>query len=235
MRLWNSDHILEALVSSLRAEELRLREEQAVHGLDRCSEIALHAILSRGFEDLGLGAFRERVYPCAPIPRSRLTERQRCDLVLTRSPALAPIDPDEQHRAAAAAAGTLFAHTALAADPPPRPAGCPPEEAFWLELKLVGQFAFSRGVPVPNSTYSSELVAGLTADLKKLAADPMIRHGAAALVLFNSAAEIAEHDVRALRDRAARRGPAPTFLQSGFEVLDRIGNRFCTVVVVPVR
>ncbi|MCC6677440.1 MAG: hypothetical protein IT436_09875 [Phycisphaerales bacterium] len=229
--MWNNDHILEVLVRTLRAEELRLREEQSVHGLDRCAELALHAVLRRGFESQGFGAFRERVYPCAAVPRSRLTERQRCDLVLTRSPALPPLDPDEQQRAAAASAGTLFAHDA----PPARSVGCPPEEAFWLELKLVGQFAFSRGVPVPNATYTSELVTGLSADLHKLAADPMILHGAAALVLFNSDVEIADHDVRALRERAARRGPARTFLQDDFEVLDRIGNRVCTVIVVPVR
>lgn len=229
--MWHDEDILELLTGALRDEDHRLREEQAVHGLDRLSEVALQAVLTRAITAHGLGAFREQVYPCAPIAGSRLTERQRCDLVLTRSPLCPPIDPDDARRAAAASAGTLFAHTAV----PELSPGCAAEYAYWLELKLVGQFTFNRGVPVPNTTYTAELTAGLAADLAKLAADPMIRHGAAALVLFNADQEIADHDVRALSDRAARRGQARLFMRRSFGVLDRIGNRVCTVVVAPAK
>lgn len=229
--MWSVDLILELAVQAFRDEDRGLREEQAVHGLDRNAEIGLHAILARSLTARGLGVFREQVYPCSPIPTSRRTERQRCDLVLTPSPDLAPIDPDEARRAAAASAGTLFAHTL----PPPTIAGCPPEDAFWLELKTVGQFTFSRGVPIPNSTYSAELRAGLAADLDKLAADPMIRHAAAMLILFSADADTARHDVEVLHDRAARLGPGRPFLAAGFDIPDRIGNRRCTLVAVPVR
>lgn len=229
--MWSRDLILELLTRTLRDQEHRLREEQAVNGLDRLSEVALHAVLARGAEAAGLGAFREVVYPCAPVPRSRLTERQRCDLVLTPSPLTPPLDPEEAHRAAAVSAGTLFEHSA----PPVLEPGCPPEHGFWLEMKVVGQFAFNRGVPMPNAAYSSEISAGIAADHRKLAADALIRHGAAALVLFNSDADTARHDIRALAERSARRGIPGPLIHADFAILDRIGNRTCSVVVAPVK
>jgi len=55
------------------------------------------------------------------------------------------------------------------------------------------------------------------------------------LILFSIDRQTAEHDLQVLHDRAARRGAPRTFLSRGFAVPDRIGNRRCTVAVVPVR
>lgn len=231
--MWAPDDLLRTAVDALLQEEQRLIAEQAVHGIDRYSEVELHAIIADGFRSQGSGAFRECLYPCADTPKLRRSERQRCDVVLTPSPHRPILDPSELQRAAAAARHTLFAHE------PPTPADdthCPCEEAFWLEVKLVGQFTFSRGIPVPNATYSSELKRGLRADLDKLTRDPMIRAGAAMLILFSADEQTAMHDLDVLCDRANAAATTPwTFLISGFKVSDRIGNQRCTVALVPVR
>lgn len=231
--MWLPDELLKTAVETLRREEQRLVNEQAVHGIDRYSEVELHGIIATGFLAQGHGAFRECLYPCAASPHLRRSERQRCDVVLTPSADRPPLDPTEVERAAAAARGTLFAHepAVTAGD-----SSCPCEEAYWLEVKLVGQFTFSRGVPIPNTTYASELMRGMRADLDKLTCDPMIRCGAAMLILFNADDRIAEHDIEVLRERTNARASAPfSFLASGFRIADRIGNQRCTVVLASAR
>lgn len=238
--MWTHDDILEIAFAALAREEARLKREQAAHGIDRHDELILHAIFAEGFKTAGLGVFREICYPSDYSPGMKQSDRLRCDLVLTRDPAQTLADPTDARRLAAASRGTLFeTATPAPASLPAAPGAdnhCPCDEAFWLEIKLVGQFAFSRGVPVPNATYSSELVRGLRADLDKLQREPLVRWGAAMLVALNLDRETAEHDldVVATRLRAAELAMGP-MLRRGFPITDRIGNRWCSVALTPVR
>jgi len=189
-----------------------------------------------------------------PVPRDRM----RCDLVLTSEPGLTLDDSliaEKRRRAEAKElAGTLFeslgeSHLAPGAvslapnhnhEPLARAvqAVVTPEDAFWLEIKLVGQFSYSSGVPGANRTYSSELTRNPLADLKKLAADERICHAGVLLVVFTADEKIARHDLRVLADRALDRDlPVPLTgpIVRGFAVPDRIGNAHCTLCLLPLR
>lgn len=172
-----------------------------------------------------------------PDPRDRM----RCDLVLTPAPGLKLGDPLALVKTTRArkqqAAGTLFA-AVEAAESPPEPASdsCPPEEAFWLEVKLVGQFTYSAGVAGPNSSYASELTRGPAADIRKLSADGRIRHAAAMVLLFTHDRATAEHDLARMLHRCLDLGlsiAAP--LTREVPVTDRIGNNLLTICMIPVR
>jgi hypothetical protein len=171
------------------------------------------------------------------------SQRQRCDLVLTPRAGQRLTDGLGQARAAeadaAARQGTLFDST-----PAPAPAynastaepvgdAVEPEDAYWLEVKLVGQFTYSCGVPGPNPAYASELVRGVGADLRKIRDDPAIIRGGAMLVLLTAGAEVARADAAALIHKLADRGllvRSPSV--AGHPLPDRVGNRWCAVVLL---
>lgn len=103
-------------------------------------------------------------------------------------------------------------------------------DAFWLEVKVVGQFCYTSGVPGPNGTYASQLVRGVGADIRKLRDDPSIVRGAALLVLFAADELVASHDLLALSHRCIDAGlPIRSPLAAGFAIPDRIGNQWCAV------
>jgi hypothetical protein len=172
-----------------------------------------------------------------PDPRDRM----RCDLVLTPAPGLRLGDPLALVKAARArrrqAAGTLFAAVEEAEPPPPpAPDACPPEDAFWMEVKLVGQFTYSAGIAGPNNAYASELTRGPAADIRKLSADGRIRHAAAMVLLFTHDRATAEHDLAQMLHRCLDRGlPIAAPLTREIAVTDRIGNNLLTVCMIPVR
>ncbi len=172
-------------------------------------------------------------------PLARESDRQRCDIVLTPAPGLGLADPVKRDKRARAErrklAGTLFESLAVQenAEPAPDPASIPPEEAFWLEIKLVGQFCYEAGIPGPNRTYASQLVRGAAADLAKLAKDPHIHHAALLIILFTETEEIARHDLVQAMHRCLDRGvAASTPLTASFPITDRIGNRVCTLALI---
>jgi hypothetical protein len=172
-----------------------------------------------------------------PDPRDRM----RCDLVLTPAPGLKLGDPLALVKSDRArqkqAAGTLFA-AIEAAEPPPEPApdACAPEDAFWLEVKVVGQFTYSAGIAGPNSAYASELMRGPAADIRKLSADGRVRHAAAMVLLFTRDRATAEHDLAQMLHRCLDHGlPIAAPLRREVAVTDRIGNNLLTVCMIPVR
>jgi hypothetical protein len=79
--MWSLPHLTEELASILRAREAALREEQAVHGLDRLEEVELQALLAAGLTPAYLVA-REQYYPSANATKK--SARTRCDFVLAR-------------------------------------------------------------------------------------------------------------------------------------------------------
>jgi hypothetical protein len=245
--MWDWARLAEIVRHGLAERERQLREEQAVYGLDSLREVEMHPLLHESIREGGLGVWRERAYPSmVGTPGARLgkSARDRCDLVLTPSPDITLADPIEGHREQdwLLGKGTREHTPSLFADlsTPPSPAlkpglrEIPPDEAAWIEVKVVAQFAFTHGVPGPNAAYSSELTGSLARDLAKLNHDPLVRHGAVMLVLFTHDERTAEHDVsialhRCL-DRDCRfRSP----LAARFPILDRAGNALCTIVIVP--
>jgi hypothetical protein len=232
--MWSADQIVLAAAAGLDAEIRRRELEQSPHGLDSLSETQLHPLIAAGLAAQGWGTFPEQPYPGEIGRRSRRTERERCDLVLTPSPQHPPRDPMAHLKERDAAAGTLFgAHVETCQQ---QETTTPPEEAYWLEIKLVGQFCFSAGVPGANRTYASELLSIAPADIPKLARDPRIVHAGLLLVLQTADREVADHDLAALMHRCLDRGlPVTTPSIARLPIEDRIGNTLCTVAVIPVR
>jgi hypothetical protein len=243
--VWSCDTIADLVADALAAREQSLREEQAVYGLDALDETEVHPVIARGLARAGLGVLREQPYPTQwkrkrkdgstlPLPR----DRERCDIVLTPR-------PDERLRDSLAVAkgvakrraevsGTLFELVGSAPDP--EPAGVSPDEAYWLELKVVAQYSVESGVPGPNRAYASQITRFAAGDIAKLSCDRTIVHGGLALVLFTADTATAAHDSAVLMDRLIERGlrvAAPS--TRSFPIQDRIGNALCSVVLVPLR
>lgn len=248
--MWCNDSILEAMVDTLREREAQLADEQAVYGLDALPEIELHALLMSGLMARGFAPLREQAYPeewkrrkadrHSPLPR----DRQRCDIVLLPTGRKKLRDEVRVVKRAKAiadmGAGSLFGALASADAEQSLSARdtheAEPEDAHWLEFKLVSQYCYSNGVPGPNATYSSELTRSLIKDLGKLVKDRRIRSAAAALIMFSADEKTAEHDLSVVMHKALDRDlPVASPLRKSFPVQDRIGNRVCTVMVAPTR
>jgi len=235
--LSHPEALVDALASVLAARNTALDAEQAVRGLDALSEVEFHPMLAQAFGALGLGVAREALYPGEVERSARLrakrAERERCDLVLLPSPGATLIDPVRRRMERDDAAQTLFA--SVAKEQPREEASIAPEDAFWLEVKIVGQFAYTNGWTGANSTYSSELARAL-ADLPKIARDPSIHRGGLLLILFTRDRETGDHDLRVLAERASSRGePMRSPVSARFPIADRIGNALCTLWLAPAR
>lgn len=245
--MWDWPRLAQITRDALAERERLLREEQAVYGLDSLRETQLHPVLAEAFSSAGFGVLREQPYPSAigtPGHRPAKPARDRCDLVLTPEPQFALADPLDSHREQDWLQGnntkdptpSLFAQTPV---PDPLPAKnavktISPEEAAWIEVKVVAQFAFTHGVPGPNSAYSSELTASLARDIEKLNGEPLVRHGGLLLVLFTRDQRTAEHDVSIALHRCLdreRKFKSPEVAR--LPILDRVGNALCSVVLVP--
>lgn len=229
--MWRPDQIADIAAAALHQRCEALREEQAVRGLDALTEVEFHPLIADGMAAAGFGVAMEFPYPGQPQRRPRFAERERCDLVLTPSPEVAILDPVAELKHLDEAEGGLFDPEVVAQAYP----GIPPEEAYWLEVKLVGQYCFNAGVPGPNRSYASELLSVASADISKLARDPMIRHGALLLVLFTADERTASHDITAFMHKCLDRElPVQSPSRASFGVPDLIGNGLCTAVVIPV-
>lgn len=232
-------HILEALASGLVAHELEVQRLNDVDGLDSLREVDLHPVLAEVLRAAGQGVQREIPYPIVPGKSSRRQDAPRCDLVLTSDPTLTVADEYQLAREATRSGKSrrdttlpLFAQKAVSA--PPAAARADPADAFWLEVKIVGQFCFTEGVPGPNRTYSPELVRALSTDLAKLADRMELPFRGLLLVLFTERDEIATHDVPIALERSAQRGvPFRPPLHHAFSIRDRIGNGSCSLWLFP--
>jgi len=209
---WSPADIADAACGGLLAQAHADDLEQVVYGFDSLDELSLHPLLHSALADAGYGVWPEQRYP-GDRTRAKRSEGKRCDIVLTDRGALLR-QPEVQ--------GTLF----------DTDDACDPEQAYWLEVKTVAQFdtagAFAR--------YGAELLAPVTADVKKLWLDPLICHAGLLLVLFTAEKRIAEHDLATWHKRCLDRGHlvAPPAVR-GFAITDRIGNGYCTVAVFAVR
>lgn len=250
--MWSSDDLLSLIADALVERELELREEQAVHGLDSLSEVQLHPTIAAGLEATGFGVLREHLYPAqwkrARGKRRALpddSQRQRCDVVITPRAGQVLVDELVIQREIAsvrdAAAGTLF--QPLVEGTPDAALNSPmlekqkelvsPADAYWLEVKLVGQFCYTDGFAGPNRTYTSELTRGVPMDLRKLRDDPAIVRAGALLLHFAADEAIARHDLAQLIHRCVDRGlrVRPPSVRV-VPIQDRIGNAVCGVSII---
>jgi hypothetical protein len=102
-----------------------------------------------------------------------------------------------------------------------------------MEVKTVGQFTYSCGVPEANRSYASELVQGPVRDLRKLGADPAAMRGGLLLVHFTAGARVAEADQATLLHRILDKGlVVRTPAVDRFPIQDRIGNTLCSVLLI---
>ena len=204
--------IADAIEAGLRAEEERRAREQAVHGLDALEELELHPILGEALRAGGYVLLPEQHYP---LPRRRRTdtEGERCDLVLTHEDVpLATLERDP----------TLF-------DPPKLVAQ---DEAFWLEVKVVGQYT----IEGPNPRYASQLLSEVRQDVNKLSRNPGILQAGLLVVLFTADEATAEHDLAVWLDRCLQKGlPVGSPCLRRLTITDHLGNTCCTAGLYPVR
>lgn len=212
MHRWCVASLTDAIEIGLRQEEDRLHKEQSVLGLDARDEVELHQVLASALDIAGYGAHREIRYPSARRHRKR-SVGDRCDLVLT--PDSSPLQFPENE-------SSLFDDdTAVALD-----------DAFWLEVKVVSQFTEAGG----NSAYSSNLLSTVREDVTKLSRDIGILHAGLLILLFTATTEIADHDLGIWQDKCLEKGlPIAAPSNRVIPINDRLGNRFCTVRIYPVR
>lgn len=228
--MWDRREVLRIGREALEEEARAIEAEQAVRGLDALPEVRLHPILAAGYERAGFGVVRERGLP-PPVRSARLvkeSERRRCDLVLLPRADATLADEVDSLRERARAAGTLF--EALAG---PAPGSVTCEECWWLEVKAVGQYTFTDGVPGPNRSYASELRFALRKDLEKFGAVGREIPCGMLLVLFTAGREVAEHDFATAARWAMDRGVEIRHAElEGFAIGDRIGNGYCAVGLI---
>ena len=215
---WTSlTEIADQVGAALRQAEAELVEEQAVHGLDTQAEVALQTLLG---ERLGrhFEVAREVHYPSSH--GSKRSHRQRCDLVL--SPKGMPLpqqsDPRPQLQ--------LFA-----AQPAPGPT-CPLGEAFWLEVKVAYQF---RPGGLRHRGYGTQFRQAVVADLRKMAAEPLIHHAGLLLIVFNESAAVASKDLELFESLLIHKESLAGFRhERSLRIQDRIGHHLCTVALWPI-
>ncbi|GMV26316.1 MAG: hypothetical protein AMXMBFR58_23470 [Phycisphaerae bacterium] len=219
-----ADDIMGWCVRALREVSCALDAEQQPKGLDSFDEKKLQQVLAEGIAGAsGLVVLREQHFPTIRRTGARFSQRERCDLVILPAGA--------RELAAPAPEGTAQEReTALWSSPAERERGAAAGEAYWVEVKVVGQVEYRRGVPVPNVQYSTQLIDALCKDLQKMADDPLIEHGAVLDVVFCSEASVAEHDMAVAIGRCMDRGLVPGSVRhEDFMLADRVGNRVCSV------
>jgi len=227
------EQIIDTTLDSLRNHAESLDFEQAVRGLDALSELQLHQFVEQGFTNAGYGINREAFYPSDGDAYTNKNHRQRCDFALTPNPDLKLHDPVVEMRQLALAQDTLFAE-ALQTTPDPT-STCPPEDAWWIEIKSFAQHAYRDGIPSPNPTYAHEMVTGLQTDLCKLSADPQIWHGCVLAIVFTETEAIATHDLNQAAQMCIDQDiPVRAPITASSSITNRAGNGCITTALFPV-
>jgi hypothetical protein len=206
---WDLYTLADDLHAALAAAEAALRLEQAVRGLDSLDELALQAVIAEGLR-ARYSVAREVHYPGS---RGRkMTHRRRCDLVLT--PAGRPLRLDTQP-------ASLFEPADLAE----------PVEALWVEVKAAYQY---REGGVRHAGYGAQWRHAVVADLQKMEEEPLIRHAALLLVVFNESEAILEKDLDLFESVLAQKEVLAGFRQvRSLPIWDRLGHRLCTAALWP--
>lgn len=128
----------------------------------------------------------------------------------------------------------LEARSTLFSSCPPVENKAQPEDAVWLEMKVVRRFVVGRASPGPNRAYGAEMNRAIR-DLHKLDKDRRISRAGLILVLFAESQEVAARDVRDATILAMKDGLRPKEPRRvTFPIPDRIGNAFLELVIMPL-
>jgi hypothetical protein len=203
------DILATQVADAIAAREAELRLEQAVYGLDALDELPLQAIVADGLTK-HYSVAREVHYPSS-VGR-KLSNRRRCDVVL--APAGAPLRLDREPP-------SLFDASVFTL----------PADAFWLEVKAAFQF---RSIDVRHKGYGQQWRGAVVDDLRKMDADPLIRHAALLLIVFTESREVVEKDLDLLEDVLAQKEVLAGFRQvRHVDIIERMGHRICTAAIWP--
>ena len=184
--------------------EAGLRLEQAPHGLDEWDERALQRALAAALRRDHEVAL-EAYYPSTA--GRKLSHRPRCDLAL--APRGRPLHQGES----------------LPFDL------CPAAEALWLELKVAHQL---RPGGARDGRYGEQWRRHLVADLRKMAAEPLLRHAALLLLAFTEDETILRRDLDTFEALLARHGVLAGFRQVRVvPIFERIGHQVCGIALWP--
>ncbi len=206
---WDLFTLTDQLAAIIARAEAALRLEQAVYGLDARDETQIQSLLAEGLVE-NFEVAREAHYPSSA--GSKLSHRQRCDIVLT---------PMGRALRADSAPATLFDPANL----------CGPDEALWLEVKVAYQY---REGGVRHTGYGAQWRTNVVSDLRKMEAEPLIREAALVLVVFNESEPILQKDLDLFETVLSRKEVLAGFRQvRSIPILDRIGHRLCTIAVWP--
>ena len=209
--MWSVADIADAVEAGLVDEAERLDAEHAVYGLDAKDEVQLHPLLAAALQRAGYGVHCEQRYP-ADRTKSKRSEGERCDLVLT---------PSGRSLGAPDQATTLF-------DPPD---AVDLDDAFWLEVKVIAQYTCDG----PNHNYTSQLLTPARKDVRKLSKDHDTHHAGLLIVLFSQDERVAEHDLAQWLHRALERNlPVQSPSLREFAITDRLGNALCALALYPI-
>ena len=232
--MWSLTEILCTVREGLEQEDRLLRDQHAVRGIDALRETELHPLICQSFTNSPTHQLREVYYPCCDHEVPRGSQRDRCDLVLLPDGKKTLYDPVHAHKELLSASGTLF--EPVAQTPEIEAFECDPRDAMWIEIKVIPQFRYVDGVPGPNAKYAHELLSGPGTDAIKLSADPLIAHAGLLVVLFNEIQEAGVHDLSiAMRELLDRDLPVGMPEMETFPIVDRCGNAFCTLGLIPLR
>jgi hypothetical protein len=233
-RMWDLCDLLQLMTENLAKRADEILQDQSPFGLDSLSEIELHPLLAQSFTQNKHGALREVVYPTSHQLLPNKTQRERCDMVLTPLDGQQLFDSIDEHRTVEQSVGTLFEGVATIQGPAQNQVTS--DLAFWIEVKSVAQWTYIDRVPGPNKRYAQELVDGPSKDVIKLASEPMIRNGAALVVLFTEDAQTGDHDLRmSVQSMIQRDLPIRMPEIASFEIPDYGGNGWCTLGLIPVK
>lgn len=187
-----------------------------MHGLDTMSEVALQTVLQKGLEHF-YAVTREVHYPSSSA--AKRSSRKRCDLVL--SPLGTQLLPESNEQLSLHLSDSAFA-----------PRLYDPQASFWLEVKVAYQL---RAGGLQHKGYSGQFRQAVVADLRKLTAEPLIRHAALLLIAFNESAEIASQDLALFEALFFPKQELPGARQvRSSRIQDRIGHRLCTTTLWPM-
>ncbi|MGV6815004.1 MAG: hypothetical protein ACWA5W_08360 [Phycisphaerales bacterium] len=232
--MWNQAEIADLMAEELRAFTHASSAKPAHAGIDSLSEIQLHPLLCQSFTNSTFGVQREVRYPSSGIARPNESQRQRCDLVLTPRLGMTIFDPIHEQRLNDELAQTLFA--GHLDEQIHNDAVSQPEEAYWIEVKVVGQFQYVDGVPIPNTAYTSELTKGPKLDVIKLASEPMIHAGAVLVVIFTEQENAGPHDLNHAARLWIEQGlPISIPEIRSFPIPNYGGNEWCSIGLIPVK
>lgn len=227
VRMDDFGRILIAAVHAVRNAIAQSEIEQAAHGADARSEQEFHDFLAESFRESGFGTFSEQPFPGDIGFHLRESARERCDFALTMD-RRALRDPQRDLLEQLEQRSTLFADANL------NETGADPEEAVWVEVKVIRRFVAGRHAPGPNRAYGAEMSRAVR-DLHKLHKDTRIRRAALLLILFTESAEIANRDIRDAVVLAMTEGLFPKEPRvESMSIPDRIGNGIASVVLMPI-